>query len=505
MREPIAAATHPKCMMANNLFVTPSTADAGRRCIRRRNFSRYWTGNFLAILGMQMQSVTVVWEVYSEDWRSVDVGMVGLVQVDPVLSLALFAGHVADRFDRRLVLMAAVGLAAVASLGLVLVSWFQWPIALMFVCLFFVGVAPRISSAGQKLVRAAVGAARDLPHRRHLEPGRLSTGLDRGTGPGGHGVGRLRTRLRRLRAANGARHRRLIGFLTQIRHYATDAPHEGATLRSLGEGIGFVWSNKVILGAMALDMFAVLLGGATALLPVFAKSMLEVDARGLRGDGVRAGLGALMMSLALDASTADCQGGPDAAVGRGRLRRGDRSSSVCPRSTSSRWRRLVLIGAFDCVSVVVRHTLIQMCTPDRMRGRVSAISGMFISASNELGEFESGLLARLTSPVFAGSSAAGSARWSWSPRGPVAFPPAPLWPLGRQGPRHCRSRSRSRSHGWKWPRSERKLLVELGRGQLDQERRQPLDEQLHHLGPFRPWRRAGLPAPGWWSAGARGA
>jgi MFS family permease len=176
--------------------------------------------------------------------------------------------------------------------------------------------------------------------------------------------------------------------------------HQAATLRSLQEGISFVWHHKVILGAMALDMFAVLLGGATALLPVYAADVLKIGPRGLGWMAAAPAVGALVMSLALVHRRPMAKAGQAllwAVAGFGG------ATIVFGLSTSFALSlvALFLIGAFDCISVVVRHTLVQMLTPDRMRGRVSAISGMFISASNELGEFESGLLAWLTSPIVA--------------------------------------------------------------------------------------------------------
>src|SRR5262249_33156704 len=158
-------------------------------------------------------------------------------------------------------------------------------------------------------------------------------------------------------------------------------PHQSATLKSLGEGISFVWTKKVILGAMALDMFAVLLGGANAMFPAFAKDILEVGPRGLGWLYSAQAVGALAMSLAL------VHRPPMAKAGQALLWAVAAFGMSIIMFGLSRWFvlsfiALVAAGAFDCVSVVVRHTLVQMNTPDRMRGRVSAISGMFISASN---------------------------------------------------------------------------------------------------------------------------
>jgi MFS family permease len=191
-----------------------------------------------------------------------------------------------------------------------------------------------------------------------------------------------------------------IILLMGVKQQRVEAPRETTTLRSLGEGISFVWHHKVILGAMALDMFAVLLGGAKALLPIFAQDILHVGPFGYGWLAAAEAIGALTMSLML------MHRPPITRAGRSLL------LSVAgfgisifvfgvSRSFTLSFIALYCTGLFDCVSVVIRHTLVQMLTPDPMRGRVSAIGGMFISTSNELGEFESGTLARFTSPVFA--------------------------------------------------------------------------------------------------------
>ncbi len=367
--------------------------------MRRINFRRYWLGSILSILGMQMQSVTVVWEVYKRTSDTFMVGMVGLVQVIPVLSLMLLAGHVIDRSDRKRVLIGAVGLSGIASLGLAAVSFFQWHIAGMFVCLALIGVArafqqPAKSSLVPQLVPREIFSNAVTWNLGGFQLASVAGPALAGWSLAWFGYAYI------VYLAQAAAALFFIASLLRVTRYAASEPHQSATLKSLGEGIGFVWSNKVILGAMALDMFAVLLGGATALLPVYASDVLEVGAVGYGWLASAPAVGALLMSLALMHRRPMAKAGQAllwAVAGFG--------VSIIVFGLSS-WfvvslLALVATGAFDCVSVVVRHTLVQMLTPDRMRGRVSAISGMFISASNELGEFESGTLARFTSPVFA--------------------------------------------------------------------------------------------------------
>jgi MFS family permease len=375
----------------------PAAHDA-YAAIRGRNFRRYWLGNFVSVLGMQMQAVTVGWEVYKRTEEVLYLGLIGLVQVVPVFSLALLAGHVADRVDRKRVLMAALALSGSASLGLAAVSYFQLPVAGMFLCLLLVGVAraflqPAKSSFLPQLV----------PRRFFANAVTWSLGafqLASVVGPALAGalvfvLGYVEIYLLHASAALF-----FITMLAGVRRADGATPQEAPTLRQLGEGITFVWQNQVVLGAMALDMFAVLLGGATALLPVFARDVLSVGPLGFGVLAAAQSIGALTMSLALVYRP------PLARAGRALLWAvaGFGMAIIVfglSRSFPLSFLALATAGACDCVSVVVRHSLVQMLTPDRMRGRVSAISSMFISASNELGEFESGTLAWLTTPVVA--------------------------------------------------------------------------------------------------------
>jgi MFS family permease len=367
--------------------------------MRGGNFRRYWIGNVLSILGRQMQTVTVVWEVYERTKNPFDVGLVGLVQVIPVLSLALLAGHVADRLDRKVVLSCAMGLSALASLGLAAVSFFDWHLAGLFGSLFLLGVArafmqPSKSSLVPQLVPRAI-----FSNAVTWNLGGFQLASVVGPALGGWTLA-LAGHAWVVYLINATVATVFIVLLVRVKPQRSEIKHETTTLRSLGEGIFFVWHHKVIFGAMALDMFAVLLGGAKALLPIFAQDILHVGPFGYGWLAAAEAMGALSMSLAL------MHRPPMTRAGRSLL------LSVAgfgisifvfgiSRSFVLSFVALYCTGLFDCVSVVIRHTLVQMLTPDAMRGRVSAISGMFISTSNELGEFESGTLARFTSPVFA--------------------------------------------------------------------------------------------------------
>jgi MFS family permease len=367
--------------------------------MRGGNFRRYWFGNVLSILGRQMLTVTVVWEVYKRTGDPFDVGLVGLVQVIPVLSLALVAGHVADFVDRKLVLASAMTMSACASLGLALVSYYEWHIAGTFASLFVLGVARAFLQASKNSLVPQIVPRAIFSNAVTWNLGGFQLASVAGPALGGWTLAAF-GHAYIVYLIDVAAALTFIVLLLGVKRERAEVSREAATLKSLAEGIRFVWHHKVILGAMALDMFAVLLGGAKALLPVFAKDILHIGPFGYGWLAAAEAMGALTMSLTL------MHRPPIARAGRSLLLSvaGFGVAIVVfglSRSFVLSFIALYATGAFDCVSVVIRHTLVQMLTPDRMRGRVSAISGMFISTSNELGEFESGTLARFTSPVFA--------------------------------------------------------------------------------------------------------
>jgi MFS family permease len=378
---------------------SPAPAHDAYAAIRLGNFRRYWLGNLLSILGMQMQSVTVVWEVYERTNDPFSIGLVGLVLVIPVLSLALVGGHVADRYDRRLVLSGALLLNCIASLGLAAVSFFEWHIAGLYGSLFLIGVARAFQQPAKSSLLPQIVPRGVFANAVTWNLGGFQLAAAVGPALGGISLALTGQEFYAYLFQAGAA-LAFIGLLTKIERKQVVFTPERTTMRTLVEGFEFVWRNKVVLGAMALDMFAVLLSEAKALLPIFAEDILHVNEVGYGCLAAAESIGALSMSLAM------MHRKPIAKAGQSLLWSvaGFGLSSVVfglSRSFLLSFFALLAMGAFDCVSVIIRHTLVQMLTPDRMRGRVSAISGMFISASNELGEFESGTLARLTSAVFA--------------------------------------------------------------------------------------------------------
>ena len=367
--------------------------------IRRPNFRRYWIGNVVSVLGLQMQSVTVIWEIYRRTGNPFDVGLVGLVQVIPFLSLALLAGHVADRMDRKLVIIGALALSVLASLGLASVSYFELPIPAMFGCLFFIGVAraflqPSKSSFLPQLVPREIFS-------NAVTWGLGGFQLASVAGPC-WAVGSWRFRAMRTSfICFRPRPRRHSSYYCSASSGITPTcrtkpPRSKAWARESGS----CGRTKSSWAPWRSTCSPFCWACATALLPVFAKEVLHVGPVGYGWMASAPAIGALTMSLALMHRPPMAKAGQTllwAVAGFGGAIIVFGLSRVFVLSFAA----LLMTGALDCISVVIRHTLVQILTPDRMRGRVSAISGMFIGASNELGEFESGTLARLTSPIFA--------------------------------------------------------------------------------------------------------
>ena len=359
--------------------------------LRVRNFQLYLAGNALAIFGMQMQTVAVGWEIYERTGDPLDLGLVGLVQFLPVAALTLPAGHVADLLNRKWVIMASMFLLACCSLGLAWISARQGPVFWMFVCLLAGGVARAFLQPAKSSFLPQIVPRERFATAVTWNMGAFQLASIAGPAAGGFLIAWLNraTGVYLLDAAAALAFFAMLALIDVPPH----APErESVRWRTLLVGAKFVWSNKVILGAMTLDMFAVLLGGAVALLPAYSHDILKVDATGLGWMQAAPAIGALLTSFVIAHRPPIERAGPTllwmvAGFGAATIVFGVSTSFALSLAM------LFLTGAFDMVSVVIRHTLVQLLTPDEMRGRVSAVNGMFIGASNELGRFESGAVA----------------------------------------------------------------------------------------------------------------
>lgn len=365
--------------------------------LRIRDFRLFLIGNVIATVGTQMQTVAIGWELYERTSSALALGGVGLAQFLPIALLTIPAGHVADRIDRRRLLMAAELLMVACGLGLALVSFTGASVVWVYALLLLTGTAraflsPAKDSLGPQLVPRELFANAATWRSSGFQ-------LASVVGPalGGLLIGWL-GRATMVYVVNAATALTYFVLLLPVRPRAFVRSTRGATLHSILEGLRFVRDEKLLLATITLDLFAVLLGGAETLLPIFARDILHVGPRGLGWLLSAPPIGAFVMAFVL------AHHGPLRRAGRALLLAvaGFGAATVAfglSRSFALSLLMLALLGAFDNVSVVIRSTLVQVLTPDAMRGRIAAVNSLFVGTSNELGGFESGVVAAAIGPV----------------------------------------------------------------------------------------------------------
>ena len=355
-------------------------------------FTLYWVCRVFVSLSFQMAAVAVGWLVYAKTGSAYALGLVGLCQFVPMVALTFVVGHVADRFDRRRI-VAICELVNALTLGVLAVGatsdWLTVPV--IYGCVAVLGATrafehPTLSSLLPALVAPGV-----LPRAVALSTSAMQTATIAGPSIGGllYAVS-PHTPLAIAAALD------VVAFsaISMIAIAPRLAQREPVTFASVFSGLHFIWTRPVILGAISLDLFAVLLGGVTALLPIFASDILHVGPWGLGVLRSAPAVGALAMSLFVSRAGLTTQVGAKmfaAVIAFGVATIVFSLSSNIIVSLAS----LAVLGAADTVSVVVRTSLVQLSTPDAMRGRVLAVNSLFIGTSNQLGEFESGMLAGL--------------------------------------------------------------------------------------------------------------
>ena len=381
-----------------------------RDVLAQRDFRRYAFARFLATLTWQMLAVAVGWQVYDITRDPLDLGLIGLAQFLPFLALVLPGGQLADRIDRRRVLLIAYLAEMLAVLVLVAFtlsgSRTTWPV---FLAMALVGAGRAFwMPTGQAMVVNLVPIAL-FPRAAAFNATLFQCAMVTGPAIGGvlyalgesmsdapaDGVGALVVYGCALALLS-----LVIGLLGRVRPVRAPPNSGSLSWHELSAGLRFVLSRKPVLGAISLDLCAVLFGGATALLPMFAADILHVGPAGMGLLRAASGLGAAATAIWLAQRPITRHAG---AWMFGSVALFGVATLVFGASTSF-WlscTALALLGAGDMVSVFVRHLLVQLETPDAIRGRVSSVSALFIGASNELGEFESGLTAKWWGPVTA--------------------------------------------------------------------------------------------------------
>lgn len=366
--------------------------------LRYRDFRLVVAGRFVATLGEMMVSVAIGWELYQRTNSALALGFVGLALVIPVLLFSLPAGHIADHYNRQRIVIVAQALLLFASLWLAALSWTQGALPLVYAALFLIGVGSAFSSPAASTLIPQTVPPETFEKATTWSSSSWQLAAVIGPALGGVVIALTggATLVYLLDACGSVIYIALI-LLIRARPAAPPAKRE-TTVRSLAEGLRFLRGSQVLLAAITLDMFAVLLGGATTLLPIFAKDILHVGPVGLGWLRAAPSVGAALMALILTHTPSFKRAGRTllwavivfglATIIFG-LSRNFYLSLVA----------LLVLGAADNISVVIRHSLLLLRTPDAMRGRIAAVNGIFISASNELGGFESGLVAWLLTPV----------------------------------------------------------------------------------------------------------
>ena len=372
---------------------------------RLRDFRLYLIGRLFAVIGAQMLTVAVGWELYERTHSPLALGLVGLVEMLPMICCTLPAGHLADNFNRKRIILAALLVSSSASLGLALISWQHANVNWIYACLF-------TSAIARTFLWPASSAFLTSLVPRELFPRAVTwnSGAFQFSSVAGPAIGGALISVLRKYSEHPAAFIYLINFCTAMTcwlcvkmvraHHVVKNP-EPMSLKSLATGFRFIFAQRLILGMITLDMFAVFLGGATALLPVFAANehLLNVGASGLGLLQAALPLGSMACALFL------AHRAPMQKAGRALLWCVAVFGVATVAFGLSHWfwfsfAMLALAGAVDNVSVVVRHTSVQLLTPDEKRGRVSSVNSLFIGTSNELGGFESGFVAHLFGPVW---------------------------------------------------------------------------------------------------------
>jgi MFS family permease len=389
---------------------------------RHRPYAQFLIGRWFSTLAVQMQLTAMGWQVYDvarANGQSIQeaafvLGLVGLAQFSPLLVLSLFGGQAADRYNRKHILMLCLAGKAAIAAGLAAISLFHSaPIvaSIMFAAVCAGAINAFLPPAASALLPMLL-PREDLPQGIAWNSLGFQSGLIMGPAIGGllYGFGPVVPY-----AATFALLAAGVFLVGRIQAPKQAPVSDARTLGLIAEGLRFVWSNKIVLGAISLDLIVVLLAGAVALLPVFARDILNAGPSELgilrSAMGAGAALVALLIAAApLRENIGRWMFGATIAFGL---------ATIVFGVSTNLWlsiAALAIAGGVDMISVYVRQSLIQLATPDAMRGRVSAVSFVFISASNELGDFEAGLMARFLGPVLAvaaGGALAVAASLSW--------------------------------------------------------------------------------------------
>lgn len=363
---------------------------------RSQAYRLYTIGWFIALIGTRMQSIAIAWEMYQRTGDALSLGLVGLAQALPTMLLALPAGYLADRFNRSRLVMLSLILMTLISAGLAVLSYTEGSVELMYLLLFLDAAAVILGRPARVAMMPQLVPAASFPNAIMWNTSMMQFTSVLGPALGGFMVAWSVPAVYVLAAASS-----LIYFLmvARLKLPPETKPIGTASFQTLVAGMKFVWNTRIIFTMISLDMFAVLLGGAVYLLPIFAEDILKVGPEGFGWLRAAPAFGAVLVGVSM--------------VYLPPMQRAGRTLLWCVAAfgvatiifglSKSFWLSFVMLaltGGFDNVSMVIRQTLAQLLTPDEMRGRVSAVTSIFVGASNELGGLESGLVAHWFGPIF---------------------------------------------------------------------------------------------------------
>lgn len=373
--------------------------------MRFPEFRSYIAMRFLFTFAYQIQAVVVGWHIYQLTKDPLSLGLIGLAEAIPSITVTLYGGYIADKSDKKILLTWIIAAMLFCAIALAIVTTneaFQilgqtWVVLIMYGVIFFVGIARGFYSPTAFALMAQI-----IPKEHYTNSSTWNSGSWQTASIMGPAVGGLLYAFSGITACFVV----IVSFVAlalacikfYVKNYpATFIPKENI-FKSLSEGIRFVFKSKMILGALSLDMFSVFFGGAVALMPIFAHDILKVGAEGLGFMRAAPALGAVVTMFIL------AKYPPMNKPWRNLLLAvaGFGISIICFGLSRNFYLSLLILffeGAFDSVSVIIRSTILQILTPEEMRGRVSAVNGIFINSSNEIGAFESGATARFMGTI----------------------------------------------------------------------------------------------------------
>ena len=397
-RRPVGSLRAATCPPPEDPPIQDHDPYAALRVPRFRNFL---IATCLVGMGTAAQGLAIAWEIYERTGDALALGLVGLVQAIPMLLFTLPAGYLADVFDRRKLMMLSLAGATASSLALAVFSHHGAAIEWLYFLLFIDSMFLRLGWPARSAIMPLL-----VPETIFESAVKWRTSLMQVTGIAGPAFGGIliTVHLQSAYVLIAVSSAWFIVFLAGMRLPSAPRIERGDMIGQVIEGLRFVWNNRLLLGAISLDLFAVLLGGAVYLLPIFANDIIDIAAIGLAPEQALGWLraapavGACAMAIVLAYMPPFKRSGPVlfwCVAGFG-------VATIGFGFSTNFWLSMVmlaLVGALDNVSMVIRQVIVQMATPNAMRGRVSSVNAIFVGSSNEIGGFESGLVARLTNPV----------------------------------------------------------------------------------------------------------